>query len=364
MATGCLPGSHGLLGNTMVLDEGAGLTCISVGRPDFLDRLRRATGRTLHRPTMAERLANHGGCVVMSNVSPGAAYLQDPEGFGYVYHRSGSCGPGRVPLADGLDVTPGASGDASMTKRFCDEILRERAPRLALLWLSEPDHSAHRVALGSPEHRQAIASADRCVRQVGETIDALDPGGDRFLWVVCSDHGMETVHRRIDLVAHLIEAGFKEGSNSSDVVVAPNGTAALLYFDAAARLLIPQIAAWLEAQDFCGRVFHGAALGGLGLPTDGSLGLALTLRCDDSLNEFGVPGRSDSVHSPFSSESRPGCAQHGGLGSHEQHPFLYIRGGGFAPGVRHGASSLIDIAPTVLRHLRLPIDRMQGRALD
>src|SRR6516164_8672990 len=35
IATGCLPARHGLLGNTMALDEGDGLVCLSVGRPDF-----------------------------------------------------------------------------------------------------------------------------------------------------------------------------------------------------------------------------------------------------------------------------------------------------------------------------------------
>jgi len=53
IATGCRPARHGLLGNTMAIDEGDGLVCLSVGRPDFRDRLQRATGRTLHIPTMA-----------------------------------------------------------------------------------------------------------------------------------------------------------------------------------------------------------------------------------------------------------------------------------------------------------------------
>src|SRR5258707_10223981 len=76
IATGCLPARHGLLGNTMVLDEGDGLVCLSVGKPDFRDRLRRATGRTLHVPTLAERLAGAGrATIALSNVSPGAAYF-------------------------------------------------------------------------------------------------------------------------------------------------------------------------------------------------------------------------------------------------------------------------------------------------
>lgn len=364
MATGCLPAAHGLLGNTMVIDEGRGLVRLSVGKPDFLDRLRRATGRTLARPTWAQRLAGRGGSIVMSNVSPGAAYLQDPEGFGHVYHRSGSFGPGRRPLDDGLAIEVGAAGDAAMTDRFCREVLRERAPALAVLWLSEPDHTAHRTALGSPAHRAMIAHADACVEQVRRTVDALDPRCEDILLVACSDHGMETVARQIDLDALLADAGWKDAPDSPDVVVAPNGTAALLYFAAAARPRIPRLAQWLQAQDFAGRVFWGDALAEVGLPAGGPLGIALALRADDAANAHGVPGRSVSVCSPFSDTSAPGCAQHGGLGPNEQHPFLCLRGGGFRPGRRHQRVSLIDIAPTVLRHLGAAADGMQGRGLQ
>ncbi|NIP47730.1 MAG: alkaline phosphatase family protein, partial [Gammaproteobacteria bacterium] len=73
IATGCWPKSHGLAGNAIALDEGEGLQAVSVGPPDFRDRLRRATGRTLHRPTLSERLRPHGGAVIYSNSSAGSA---------------------------------------------------------------------------------------------------------------------------------------------------------------------------------------------------------------------------------------------------------------------------------------------------
>src|SRR5215469_12735499 len=99
IATGCLPARHGLLGNTMAIDEGDGLTCLSVGKPDFRDRLHRATGRTLHVPTMAERIARAGEtAIAFSNVSPGAAYFLDPDGYGWVYNAAGSFGPKRRRL--------------------------------------------------------------------------------------------------------------------------------------------------------------------------------------------------------------------------------------------------------------------------
>ncbi len=46
----------------------------------------------------------------------------------------------------------------------------------------------------------AIASADANVRRVAETVARLDPGGDEILFVVGSDHGMESVAETIDLV--------------------------------------------------------------------------------------------------------------------------------------------------------------------
>ena len=161
-----------------------------------------------------------------------------------------------------------------------------------------------------------IAHADACVDQVRRTVEALDPAGDEILLVACSDHGMETVERKIDLDALLVEAGWKQSRESQEVVVAPNGNAALLYFADEARDAIPALMRWLQDQDFTGRVFAGQALAEIGLPTEGPLGLALALRHDARANPHGVPGRSVSLLSPFSDSSPVGCAQHGGLGEH------------------------------------------------
>src|SRR5947199_1656607 len=99
----------------------------AVQDPGFRDRLRRATGRTLRVPTLAERL-QRDGALIMSNVSPGAAYFHDPDGFGSVYHRAGSYGPGGHALASGeqLDIALGAAGDATMTERFCAALSRPK----------------------------------------------------------------------------------------------------------------------------------------------------------------------------------------------------------------------------------------------
>ncbi len=366
IATGCLPARHGLLGNTMALDEGEGLVCRSAGHPDFPDRLRRATGRTLHVPTLAERLRRHGEIAVScANVSPGAAYFQDPDGHGYVYHAAGSYGPGRLPIDDPASaaLNKGIAGDRAMTERFCADILEERAPALAIMWLSEPDYTGHHSPLGPPEHRSAIAAADQCARQVFETVRRLDPSGNDILFITGSDHGMETITRAIDLDTLLVGAGLKRAPDSRDVVVAPNGTAATLYFAEPDGDLVPRVARFLAAEDWVGEVFAGDRLAAVGLPTNTAMRVAVTLAGEDRANPHGVRGASPIIQDPADNESKIGFGQHGGLGPNEQRPFLMIEGGGFAAGARNQPTSLIDIAPTVLRHLRMGQDDMDGRAL-
>jgi arylsulfatase A-like enzyme len=366
IATGCLPARHGLLGNTMALDEGDGLVCLSVGKPDFRDRLHRATGRTLHAPTLAERLDRAGEtAIAFSNVSPGAAYFLDPDGFGWVYNAAGSFSPGRRPLPaeDGLAIAKGNAGDTVATERFCEEVLRRREPAMALLWLSEPDYTGHHTPLGSPEHRLAITSADTNVRRVAETVTALDPAGERILFLVGSDHGMETVAETIDLDTLLVEAGLKAAAGSSEVVVAPNGTAALLYFADPAGPLVGKVARFLDTQDWVGRAFVGDGLAEVGLPTRTAAQIAITLKPDERANPHGVPGHSHIVRDSLEPKDCTGFGQHGGLGGNEQRPFLFASGGDFAPGTYRGRSSLIDIAPTLARHLGLDTAGMDGRPL-
>ncbi|ARE39379.1 hypothetical protein RGUI_1238 [Rhodovulum sp. P5] len=195
IATGCWPATHGLHGNAMAFDEGEGPVVYDAGKPEFRDHMRRATGRTLKVPTLAERLKDHGGVVVMANVSPGATYFNDPDGHGHVYHREASFGPGGIHLPNDAmrTVSHDAAGDRALTERFCTEILTEHRPALGVLWLSEPDLSMHADMLGSDTHLAGIAAADACVGRVAETVAKLRAEGDDILFVLGSDHGQETV---------------------------------------------------------------------------------------------------------------------------------------------------------------------------
>ena len=132
-------------------------------------------------------------------------------------------------------------------------------------------------------------------RRVAETVARLDPGGEDILFVVGSDHGMETVAETIDLEGLLIDAGLKDGPGSSDVVIAPNGTAALIYFTDPESAGVADVARFLEIQDWVGRVFTRDGLAATGLPTSSRAQIAITMKADDRANPHGVPGHSHIV---------------------------------------------------------------------
>jgi len=117
------------------------------------------------------------------------------------------------------------------------------------MWLSEPDYSGHHSPLGSPQHRAAIAAADRCVRQVFETVRRLDPSGDDILSSpVRSRHGDGVGSDRYHRAAGLRR--LKSAPDSRDVVVAPQGISATIFFSDAARDRVAATADFLARENW------------------------------------------------------------------------------------------------------------------
>jgi arylsulfatase A-like enzyme len=366
-ATGCDPAHHGVQGNSVALLENGVFVPHDAGGPDFLQHRRRVTGRSLDAPTLTERVAHHGGAITFSNASPGAAYAHDPDGHGFLYNRAGSFGPGRVPVPPGeeLRVTNNLAGDRTMTERFVAEVLVARRPSLAVLWLHEPDHLQHEVALGSPAHLAVLRGADANAALVIRAVERLRESGDDVLFAVGSDHGHQTVSDVIDIEAELIAAGLKAGPSSGDVVSLSSGTAALVYVHPDHSERLPALADFLPSRPWAGRVFPRERLAEVGQAARQGLAFAISMRAEDRANACGVPGLSVEARSAFGKPDHLGFGQHGGLGAYEQSPFLMIEGAGFRAGhTRAEPTSVVDIAPTVLRHLDLAVEGMDGRPLQ
>ncbi len=361
VATGCRPIRHGLHGNRMGLIEDGRLVVRDVGPPDFRGHMRKALGRTLRVPAMAERVAKHGGFVAYSNVSPGAAYFLDPDEHGEVRHRAGSNVPAGTPAPPPLPVTPGLDGDAKMAALFC-EALGQNPRAISVLWFGDPDLTMHNAPIGSPTHLAALKRIDGLVGDVAATVETLRAKGHDILLAVGSDHGHETVGRGINVGAWLDDNGFAQQRAAGQIAFATQGTAALLYAIGDGVASVPDVLAKLKTAPWVDGIATGAELEKLGVMPEGGLVAGISLARDPAPNAFGVAGQRWASYN--SDEFKGvGNGQHGGWGPDETRPFLILSHPA-GKATRHPErTSLIDIAPTFMAFLGLPSDGMEGKAI-
>ena len=348
----------------MGLMQDGRITVRDVGKPDFRTHMRAATGGTLRVPTLAERVADAGGFVAFSNVSPGAAYFLDPESFGFVYHRAGSYAPGGNLIAgdDALNVTHDLAGDWAMTERFCSEVVCERKPSVSVLWLANPDLTLHGAPLGSPAHHDALRATERCVGAVIETVERLRAAGETILLMIGSDHGQETVGDYVTIEAWLEARGLGGELANGRIAVATQGTAALLYATNGGRAALLDVLAAMRAEPWAGEVVVADRLAALGHATSGGVVAAVNMGRRDDANAYGVAGARWVAGEPGNPKPA-GFGQHGGWGADETQPFLLLNGMEVGPGVCSRTTSLVDIAPTILSYLRLPHGGLDGAPL-
>ena len=243
-------------------------------------------------------------------------------------------------------------------------MLFERRPPLAIMWMGEPDATQHVQPLGSPQHLAVLRQADANFARVIEAVDRLRDKGDEVLLIACSDHGHQTVSRVVDIEAELVAAGLKDSRESGDVVTPTSGTSTLVYVHPDHAAKIDAIGEFLASRDWVDRVVPAAELASVGQAPHHGLAFAISLKSDDEPNAFGVRGHSYRVAPVPGKATHVGCGQHGGLARYEQMPFLMIDGAGFTAGaVSTAPTSPIDIAPTILAHLDVPAEGMDGRGL-
>ena len=98
-----------------------------------------------------------------------------------------------------------------------------------------------------------------------------------------------------------------------------------------------------------------------GFASAGGVVAAVNMARVPDTNPHGVPGKRWVASEP----GKPvpvGSGQHGGWGPDEMRPFLMVNDGRCV-GVRLEPSCLVDIAPTIVRFLGLPLDGFDGKPL-
>ena len=172
--------------------------------------------RLLSRPTLFET-AQRAGLKTATIGKTGPAFLQDLHLGGVVIDEQvvlpdelreelraalpslrWPLGPEKLAtLADGVTPDPTAKSsrhakaNAEMIDVYMDHVL-VKAPALTVLWLRDPDSTAHVYGLGSPAYRDALVRQDVLL---GKLLDRLRANGMRESvdLLVMSDHGHTSV---------------------------------------------------------------------------------------------------------------------------------------------------------------------------
>ncbi len=134
-------------------------------------------------------------------------------------------------------------------------------PALIVLWQHNPDITQHMSGLGTAPAIESVAADDDNLGRLRAAVDS-DGIADRTDLMVVSDHGFASIRMRVNVAGMLVSAGLKKSLKSTDVVVAPNGGADLVYVsqadfkdDAARHAILQKIVNFAAAQEWCGPIF-------------------------------------------------------------------------------------------------------------
>ena len=374
--TGRTPGHHGLLGNSVYLPEVEPSRTLNASDAADLELIERATnGELLTVPSLGELLAERGlTFFASSSGSSGSGMLMNHTGAGggLVHHEftiPDSLGPVVSQLLGPVPEVPEGAAALPLVSRAVDALLEigvdlVDADVLAI-WLTEPDGTAHRTGVGSPQTLEALAGVDA---EIGRLLDGLAERGvlARTNIVVTSDHGFSQHQGETSLSALLVEAALKESQRSTDVVVAGDAIHVIEGGDAR----VQQIVSLLQRTESIGPVFTrgtdsssplGAYPGTVSFAAIGwdhprSGDILTSANWSDRENEFGYPGEVLST----------GTAGHGSSSPWDIRATFIAAG----PGVKRQVTSRvptgnIDLVPTAFALLGQQVPAgLDGRVLD
>ena len=377
IVTGCLPGKHGLAGNTFLCRDFDPHRVISAMEPT-LQAIADATGKTSLVPTLADILSKHGlEYVAIGTGTSGNAYQHNPSaesvGGATIHpdftlprslHAELESRFGAWPAQD----LPNTARLTHARRIMTEYILPERNPAIAVLWSSEPDKTQHEDGVGTGRANQALSEADDEFGQLMTWLEQTGRYATTDVFIV-SDHGYSTISRVIPVAAMLRDAGFPVIEQKGGVAVAANGGSALFYVNDCNPSTADRLARWLTTQDWCGPMFASERVGQPSGVLPASVIGCDGLRSPDLIMSFPWNNASNSAgyygHA-FATGGTPGQGQHGSMSRHELRNVGLARG----PSLRNKAlidipTGNIDLAPTVLRLLGITGDEseMDGRAL-
>lgn len=374
ISTGSYPAIHGLMGNSVFFPE--------VDPRRFLDTSDRENllkidasekGRLLTTATLGEILQASGRKVLaVGSGSTGAATLLNYRvAGGAILHTEFA-----VPDALYTDLTaklgpnpPETTPNDARNRRAVDAFLQIGLPKVdpsvTLMWISDPDATAHEHGVGHPTTIEALKREDGELRRLQ---DGLAAAGllDRYNIWVTSDHGFTTSAQPANLAA-LLKPFAGTLADGTPRIVSGGGA---IYVRDRDRTAINGIVSALQRTDGIGAIFTPAAAPG---SLEGRLPGTLSFDAirwnhvrsadvlyspdwADAKNEYGFPGITRTG----------GVAGHGSTSPFDVHNVLVAAG----PDIKLRAtiatpSGNVDFAPTFLRLAGVAVPgSMDGRVLE
>ena len=397
LATGSYPGRTGITANSIFVpgfDPQHPLSSASVantGDHTHLARIHEIDSPLLGAPTTADAVIAAGGAaVVASSGSPGSAFIQagDPtNGAPILNHALIRPETLRETVLARYGAAPRDSHPATdrsdwVTRGLLDHLIPERIlpavqhgkPALVHWWLTDPDHTAHSLGLGSPETIQSLRENDVRLANLMETLSRLDLL-DQTDVLLTSDHGFSTTGERRWDGRGLAALGLTgiDGDDESDVATTGQGGAITLGERSVrhAAAVVRQ----LQSLEWVGAIFTRDGGPADGLPGtlplsslwNGRVGrrapdIRFSIAWSDEPNLHGVPG-TVLAGSWNPSAARRG-ASHGSASPYDMRNSLFAWGSSFKRGLRSAIpAGAVDVAPTIRHLLRLPQPEADGRLL-
>jgi phosphonoacetate hydrolase len=388
LACGAMPETTGIIANRFFDGRIFADRLFHSGKYDDMEAAEHAYGDAfVTAPTAADVLASHNrSMAVVSSGSAGATHLLNPRSaqHGHItlclsdWRRSSPSDYAGRMLEHHGPIPPAAKPNIARIRLQMDmvlaSVLPDIAPEVLIVWFSDPDSTYHECGIGSPESIAAIENVDV---QFGRFLDVwrAHPEHDRCTVAVCSDHAQLTAERRVRPKEAMRASSLNVGNffDATTPFAGSTGYCGAIGVTDGNLEQLGLLAQWLQEQPWCGHVFTpgGDGVRG-GIP--GTLDRALlmidhartpelyyTMRSDDELNRWGLPGTCWFA----SSEIPDGGGTHGGLHRIEMNNLLALQGAGYRRSYRSPwPASQTDLAPTLLAQLGMSAPAsMTGRVL-
>lgn len=369
LATGSYPARHGLMHNTVYFP---GITSAPVNTGDAppLVRLEKETdGNLLTSVSVGEWLDGQGRTLfVGSSGSTGSAFLLNHKRLGGgVWNARGFVAPASAEHRAtellgpfGEEQPPYGEQNRWMTESYRHYGLDEVSADLAILWITDPDGTAHDHGPGAPETLTALRRADE---EIGRILQVLRERGmlESTNILITTDHGFSTHTGGYRVADLLVARGLDDGVR----IVGGDQ----IYVEQGGGERVRAIVEALQADPGVGAIFtrarspgepHGSVDGTLAMELINyhhprAADILASAAWSDDMNPYGFRGSS----------TQGGTAGHGSSSPFELRTMLTAYGPAFKRGLRSDVpSGNVDIVPTALHLLGLDaLPSAQGRVL-